>query len=60
LIDLISNELASRMKPNGHLIVSGFRNEHRDDVEKKFIDLGLILKYQLHEDEWSALLFHKG
>lgn len=60
LIDLISNELASRMKPNGYLIVSGFRNEHRDYVEKKFIDLGLILKYQLHEGEWSALLFNKS
>ena len=59
LIDLMSVELASRMKPNGHLIISGFRNEHRDDLIKKFIDLGLILKYQLHEDEWSALLFNK-
>jgi ribosomal protein L11 methyltransferase len=59
LIELMSDEFASRMKPNGHLIVSGFRNEHRDYVKKKFIDLGLILKYQLHDDEWSALLFYK-
>jgi ribosomal protein L11 methyltransferase len=60
LIDLMSDELASRMKPNGHLIISGFRNEHRDDVIKKFIDLGLTLKRQLHEGEWSALLFNKS
>jgi ribosomal protein L11 methyltransferase len=60
LIDLISNELASRMKPNGHLIISGFRNKHRDDVIKKFVDSALILKYQLHDDEWSALLFSKS
>lgn len=60
LIDLMSDELAYRMKPNGYLIISGFRNEHRDDVKNKFIDLGLILKYQLHEDEWSALLFKKA
>jgi ribosomal protein L11 methyltransferase len=59
LIDLMSNELASRMKPNGFLIISGFKNEHMDDVKKKFIDLGLILKHKLHEDEWSALLFYK-
>jgi ribosomal protein L11 methyltransferase len=59
LIDLMSDELASRMKPNGFLIISGFKNEHMDDVKKKFTDLGLVLKYQLNEDEWSALLFYK-
>jgi ribosomal protein L11 methyltransferase len=60
LIDLMSDELSSKMKPDGYIIISGFRNEHRDDVKKKFIDLGLTLKYQLHEDEWSALLFNKS
>jgi ribosomal protein L11 methyltransferase len=60
LIDLMGDEFASRIKPDGHLIVSGFRNEHRDDVRKRFTDLGLILKHQLNEDEWSALLFSKS
>jgi ribosomal protein L11 methyltransferase len=60
LIDLMGDEFASRIKPDGYLIVSGFRNEHRDDVRKRFIGLGLILKYELREDEWSALLFSKS
>lgn len=60
LIDLMSDELASRLKPNGYLIVSGFRNEDGDDVRKKFNALGLKLEYQLKEGEWSAMLFHKS
>lgn len=60
LIEQMSDELASRLKPYGHLIVSGFRNEHMDDVKKKFIDSGFLLKHELHEDEWSALLFSKS
>lgn len=60
LIDLMGDELASRIKLNGHLIVSGFKSEHTDDIKKRFTDLGLMVKYQLNEDEWSALLFHKS
>ncbi len=56
----MGDEFASRINPDGHLIVSGFRNEHRDDVRKRFIDLGLKLEYLLHEGEWSALLFNKS
>ncbi len=60
LIDSISGELACRMRPNGSLIVSGFRNEHNDHVRQRFNDLGLKLEYQLNEGEWSAMLFHKS
>ncbi len=60
LIDSVSGELASRIRPNGYLIVSGFRNEDGDDVRKKFNDLGLKLECQLNEGEWSAMLFNKA
>jgi len=60
LIDLMSDELVSRIKPNGYLIISGFRNEHRDNLKKKFTDLDLMLKKELNDDEWSALLLNKS
>lgn len=59
LINLISDDLASRMKQDGFLIISGFKNEHRNDVIKKFTDKALIPIKQLADDEWSALLFRK-
>ncbi len=60
LLDQVGDEFASRINPDGHLIVSGFRNDDRDDVRKRFIDLGLILRYELNDDERSALLFRKS
>lgn len=55
LADLPS--FASKLKPGGHLLLSGFYENDVHLLVEKAASLGLRLQQTLAEDEWRALLF---
>ena len=53
----ISGEIRNRVKPGGHLLLSGIKEEEKGQVLDKFKSLGLSFKEESGEKEWVALLF---
>lgn len=52
-----SDEMGDRVKPGGHLLLSGIKEEEKSQVVEKFTSLGLSLQEESGEKEWVALLF---
>ena len=57
VIFLIREQVKSRLKKGGKLIVSGISYSRRDEVVRGLKDVGLILGKELRDGEWVALLF---
>jgi ribosomal protein L11 methyltransferase len=53
----ISDEIGNRVKPGGHLLLSGIKEEEKSQVLDKFTSLGFSLQEESGEKEWVALLF---
>jgi ribosomal protein L11 methyltransferase len=54
---LISEEPKSKLKSEGPLLVSGFRDTRKDEVIQRFRELGLSLDKELSNEGWGALSF---
>jgi len=54
---LISEEPKSKLKSEGLLLVSGFRDTRKDEVIQRFRELGLSLDKELSNEGWGALSF---
>lgn len=54
---LISDELKSKLKSDGLLLVSGIRDTRKDEVIQRFRELGLSLDKELCNEGWVALSF---
>lgn len=52
-------EYARLLKPNGHLVISGFYQADIPDLEKKGHDLGLLSKHHETKNKWSTVVFTK-
>ncbi|MBI2487435.1 MAG: 50S ribosomal protein L11 methyltransferase [Deltaproteobacteria bacterium] len=57
VIFLIREQVKSRLKKAGKLIVSGVPYSRRDEVVRGLKDVGLIPDKELRDGEWVALLF---
>ena len=55
----IGGHIPSRMVDNGKMVISGFANNQRIDVEKFFMKLVIISIDGSSLDGWSALLMEK-
>lgn len=53
----ISYQIGERVKPGGHLLLSGIKEEEKNQVVDRFLSLGLSLQNETREKEWVALLF---
>jgi ribosomal protein L11 methyltransferase len=56
----LAAELFSRLKPGGHLLLSGILTEKEDLVVTAFSGLGLTPAASSREGEWSCLAYHRG
>ena len=56
----ISEELRSKLKPDGLLLISGIHDTRKEEVINRFRELGLLLDKESSEDGWVALLFERG
>jgi ribosomal protein L11 methyltransferase len=54
---LMSEELKSKLKPNGLLLVSGIHDIRKEEIINRFRELGLDLDKELSEEGWVALVF---
>ena len=55
----MSEEIASRVKPGGRLLLSGIKDEESDTVIERFSSHGLRLLKKDVEREWTAILLKK-
>jgi ribosomal protein L11 methyltransferase len=53
----IDEELKSKLKPDGLLLVSGIHEARKGEIVDRFRGLGLYIEIELSEDGWVALLF---
>lgn len=53
----IGEELKSKLKPDGLLLVSGIHEARKEEIVDRFRGLGLYIQNELCEDGWVALLF---
>ncbi|NWF89508.1 MAG: 50S ribosomal protein L11 methyltransferase [Ignavibacteriaceae bacterium] len=53
----IKNEICTRLKGGGVLILSGLLIADQAEIQKEYLPLGFILKETLNLDEWTSMVF---
>ncbi len=53
----IADDLVERINVNGYLILSGIRNNEKEEIIDKFTKLNMVFKKILTDDDWCSLLF---
>ncbi len=54
---LMAQDLKSRLRTNGHLIISGIPNTRRDELVRGLSKSGLILKDERTDEVWHAFIY---
>lgn len=56
----LAESLAGRLRLFGQLIISGFLLSDVSEIQKRFLDQGLLFDKVLHKDDWAALVLKRS